>query len=93
MDAAIIHIIGDSLLSLAVIIAAIIIVIEPKYGMADPICTFIFSIVVIAVTWSVTKVLFLINNINIIKFDIIIFQYFKKNYIGLYLNTYGSCAH
>ena len=53
--AAFLHILGDLLQSIGVIIAAVIIVIEPEWQMADPICTFLFSIIVVFTTVPITK--------------------------------------
>jgi zinc transporter 2 len=50
-----IHIIGDIIQSVGVVIAAIIIYIDQNYHMADPICTFVFSIIVMFTTISITK--------------------------------------
>ena len=44
MRAAIIHIIGDMVQSIGVISAAIIIKVKPEWKIADPICTYLFSI-------------------------------------------------
>ena len=46
---------GDTLQSIGVIIAAIIIYVKPEWKIADPICTFCFAIMVIAVTFPVAK--------------------------------------
>ena len=48
--AAYIHVIGDLVQSVGVIIAAAIILWKPDYEVADPICTFIFSIIVFFTT-------------------------------------------
>jgi len=48
--AAIVHMLGDMIQSIGVIIAAIIIYVKPEWTIADPICTFVFSIVVMFVT-------------------------------------------
>jgi len=48
--AARIHLIGDGVQALGVVIAAIIITINPDYKIADPITTFIFAIIVFCVT-------------------------------------------
>jgi solute carrier family 30 (zinc transporter), member 2 len=48
--AAIIHMIGDMLQSAGVIIAALIIKFKPTWTIADPICTFLFSILVMFTT-------------------------------------------
>ncbi|RWS31842.1 zinc transporter 2-like protein [Leptotrombidium deliense] len=53
--AAFIHIIGDFLQSLGALIAAIIIHYKPEYKIADPICTFIFSVIVICTTINILK--------------------------------------
>ena len=48
--AAIIHMIGDAIQSLGVIVAAIIIYVKPTWTIADPICTFLFSVLVMITT-------------------------------------------
>lgn len=48
--AAIVHIIGDLLQSVGVIIAASMIYYDEKYKIVDPICTYLFSIVVMCTT-------------------------------------------
>lgn len=48
--AAIIHMAGDMIQSLGVIAAAVIIYIKPTWTIADPICTFLFSILVLFTT-------------------------------------------
>jgi len=48
--AARIHLIGDGIQCLGVLIAAIIIYCNPEYKIADPITTFVFAILVICVT-------------------------------------------
>ena len=53
--AAFIHIIGDFIQSIGVLIAAIVIKIKPDYKLADPICTFLFSVLVIATTLTVIR--------------------------------------
>ncbi|CAF1310159.1 unnamed protein product [Adineta ricciae] len=53
--AAMIHIIGDFIQSVGVLIAAILIKINPDYKLADPICTFIFSILVIFTTVTIMR--------------------------------------
>jgi zinc transporter 2 len=50
MQAAIVHMIGDLLQSVGVIIASIVIIYEPKWLIVDPICTFIFSVLVMFTT-------------------------------------------
>ncbi|CBY10453.1 unnamed protein product [Oikopleura dioica] len=53
--AAIIHVIGDLLQSCGVLIASIVIYINPEYKIIDPICTFMFSIITLITTTSVVK--------------------------------------
>ena len=48
--AAIVHMIGDMVQSLGVICAALIIYFKPEWKIADPICTFLFSILVMITT-------------------------------------------
>ena len=50
MRAAIIHMIGDMVQSVGVIAAAVIIVIRPDWKIADPICTYLFSVLVLMTT-------------------------------------------
>ncbi|KAM4704926.1 proton-coupled zinc antiporter SLC30A8 [Rhinophrynus dorsalis] len=53
--AAFIHVIGDLFQSVSVLISALIIYFKPQYKIADPICTFIFSIFVLATTITVLR--------------------------------------
>ena len=53
--AAIIHMVGDMIQSLGVIAAAIVIYINPDWTVADPICTFLFSILVLMTTVPIFK--------------------------------------
>lgn len=53
VQAAIIHVIGDFVQSVGVLIAAILIKIKPECKLADPICTFIFSILVLITTITI----------------------------------------
>jgi len=53
--AAFIHVIGDFIQSIGVLIASIIIYFKPEYKLADPICTFIFSVLVIFSTLNILK--------------------------------------
>jgi zinc transporter 2 len=55
LRAALIHVIGDAIQNLGVVIAGIIIYIWPEYSIADPICTFIFSIIIIFTTTRIIK--------------------------------------
>lgn len=53
--AAFIHVLGDMVQSVGVIIAALIIFFKPTLWQADPICTFLFSILVMMTTYSIMK--------------------------------------
>lgn len=53
--AAFIHVLGDVLQSIGVFCAAIIIYFKPTWQLADPICTFLFSIIVLYTTVTILK--------------------------------------
>jgi zinc transporter 2 len=55
LDAAFLHALGDMLLSVGVCIAGIIIYIDDSWWIADPICTYIFSIIVFFTVGPITK--------------------------------------
>lgn len=55
LKAAFIHALGDFIQSVGVLIAALIIWLNPQLIIADPICSFIFCILVFASTFHVTK--------------------------------------
>lgn len=55
VDAAMLHVIGDCIMSIGVIITATIIYIWPEMWMCDPICTYFFAIIVMVTTIPVTK--------------------------------------
>jgi zinc transporter 2 len=46
VESAFLHVMGDMLMSVGVIIAAIIIYVNPKWWVADPICTYLFSVII-----------------------------------------------
>ena len=50
VQAAIVHLIGDLLQSIGVIIAALVIMFKPNWLIVDPLCTFLFSILVMFTT-------------------------------------------
>ncbi|KAL2082335.1 hypothetical protein ACEWY4_022153 [Coilia grayii] len=56
--AAFIHVLGDLLQSVGVMVAAIIIYFRPEYKVADPICTFLFSVFVLATTITIMRDVF-----------------------------------
>ncbi|XP_055467365.1 proton-coupled zinc antiporter SLC30A2 isoform X1 [Psammomys obesus] len=53
--AAFIHVIGDLLQSVGVLVAAYIIYFKPEYKYVDPICTFLFSILVLGTTLTILR--------------------------------------
>ncbi|KAJ0056545.1 hypothetical protein NL108_010366, partial [Boleophthalmus pectinirostris] len=53
--AAFIHALGDLLQSVGVLIAAYIVRFKPEYKLADPICTYIFSVLVICTTFRIIR--------------------------------------
>lgn len=53
--AAFIHVIGDFIQSIGVFIAAILIYWNEEWKIVDPICTFLFSVLVLATTYSILK--------------------------------------
>jgi zinc transporter 2 len=55
IKAAYIHIIGDMIQSVGVVLAALTIYFNPTWTVVDPICTFLFSILVMFTTVNVTK--------------------------------------
>ncbi|XP_056151515.1 proton-coupled zinc antiporter SLC30A2-like [Lampris incognitus] len=56
--AAFIHVVGDLLQSAGVLVAAIIIYFQPHLKIADPICTFLFSVLVLGTTLRILKDVF-----------------------------------
>ncbi|CAO2602313.1 Zinc transporter 8 [Lemmus lemmus] len=53
--AAFVHALGDVFQSISVLISALIIYFKPDYKIADPVCTFIFSILVLVSTTMILK--------------------------------------
>ena len=53
--AAFIHVVGDFLQSLGVFIAALIIYFKKEWAIIDPICTFIFSVLVLFTTIKILR--------------------------------------
>lgn len=53
--AALIHVIGDFLQSLGVFIAALVIFFKEDWKIVDPICTFLFSVLVVITTFNIIK--------------------------------------
>lgn len=50
IKAAVVHIMGDMVQSIGVITAALIVKYKPEWQYADPICTYIFSVLVMMTT-------------------------------------------
>jgi len=71
VKAALIHVIGDLVQSVGVMVAAIVIYCQPSWHIADPICTFFFSLLVVATTVPILRECLSIlleqtpNNVNI----------------------------
>ena len=55
VSAAYLHVLGDMLMSVGVIIAATIIYFDENLWWADPICTYLFSIIVVFTTVPIIK--------------------------------------
>lgn len=55
LDAAFLHALGDMFLSLGVCVAATVMYFKPEYHLADPICTYVFSIIVFFTVVPITK--------------------------------------
>ncbi|XP_044527286.1 zinc transporter 2 isoform X1 [Gracilinanus agilis] len=53
--AAFIHVVGDLLQSLGVLVAAYVLYYKPEYKYVDPICTFLFSILVLGTTLTILR--------------------------------------
>ncbi|XP_026472343.1 zinc transporter 2-like isoform X2 [Ctenocephalides felis] len=53
--AAFIHVIGDFIQSFGVFIAALVIYYKPSWSIIDPICTFLFSVLVLGTTFSILR--------------------------------------
>jgi len=55
MQGAILHVVGDLLSSFGVVCASVVIYFKPEWWWMDPICTFIFAILVFATTIGLFK--------------------------------------
>lgn len=53
--AAFVHVLGDFFQSLGVLIASLVIYFFPEYHIIDPICTFIFSVIVLFTTFTIIR--------------------------------------
>lgn len=61
--AAFIHVVGDMLQSIGVFCAAAVIYFNPTWKLADPICTFVFSVVVLFTTITILKDTLLVSGL------------------------------
>jgi zinc transporter 2 len=55
VNSAYIHVLGDMLMSVGVIIAATIIYFRPDMWYADPICTYLFAIMILCTSYPTLK--------------------------------------
>mmetsp|Transcript_40348 Transcript_40348/g.64816 ORF Transcript_40348/g.64816 Transcript_40348/m.64816 type:complete len:248 (-) Transcript_40348:503-1246(-) len=55
IQAALVHVIGDAVQSVGVMIAAAIIWYNPKMRVVDPICTFVFALIVLCTTFNAVR--------------------------------------
>mmetsp|Transcript_11640 Transcript_11640/g.21069 ORF Transcript_11640/g.21069 Transcript_11640/m.21069 type:complete len:367 (+) Transcript_11640:124-1224(+) len=55
MQAAYLHVLGDILQNVGVILAALVIWWKPSWTLADPLCTLLFTIIVMITTWPLVK--------------------------------------
>ncbi len=53
--AAFIHVVGDLIQSVGVFVAALVIYLRPELKQVDPICTFVFSVIVLLTTVAILK--------------------------------------
>ncbi|KAJ3609490.1 hypothetical protein NHX12_024011 [Muraenolepis orangiensis] len=58
--AAFVHVVGDLLQSVSVLVSALIIYFKPEYKIADPICTFLFSVFVLGTTATILRDILLV---------------------------------
>ncbi|KAI8357310.1 cation efflux protein [Choanephora cucurbitarum] len=55
LRAAALHVIGDLLASIGVLISSVILIFKPELTIVDPLCTFLFSILVLYTTYHLVK--------------------------------------
>ncbi|KAI9478662.1 MAG: cation efflux protein [Benjaminiella poitrasii] len=55
LRAAALHVLGDLLASIGVLISSIILIFKPKFTIVDPLCTFLFSILVLYTTYHLVQ--------------------------------------
>jgi zinc transporter 2 len=54
-ESAFLHVLGDMIMSVGVVIAATVIYFVPEWDFIDPICTYVFSVIVVFTTVPVMK--------------------------------------
>uniref|UniRef100_A0A3Q3GMB9 Proton-coupled zinc antiporter SLC30A8 n=1 Tax=Labrus bergylta TaxID=56723 RepID=A0A3Q3GMB9_9LABR len=57
LRAAFVHVVGDLLQSISVLVSMCSCFFQPEYKIADPICTFLFSIFVLCTTFTIMRIL------------------------------------
>lgn len=62
--AAFIHVISDFMQSLGVFIASLVLYFKPEWSLIDPICTFVFSILVLGTTIAIMKDALLVSTVG-----------------------------
>ncbi|KAI7900080.1 cation efflux protein [Cokeromyces recurvatus] len=55
LRAAALHVLGDLLASVGVLISSVILIFKPEYTIVDPMCTFLFSILVLYTTYHLVQ--------------------------------------
>jgi len=55
ITSAYLHVLGDLLMSVGVIIAAVVIYFKPTWTLADPLCTYLFSVIIVCTSVPVFK--------------------------------------
>ncbi|KAI9033896.1 cation efflux protein [Phycomyces nitens] len=55
LRAAALHVLGDLLASIGVLISSIILIFKPEYTIVDPLCTFMFSLLVLFTTYHLVR--------------------------------------
>lgn len=63
--AAFIHVVSDFVQSCGVFIAALVIYFKPELSIIDPICTFLFSVLVLLTTLNIMKDALLVSGIRL----------------------------
>ena len=58
IKSAVAHVVGDLVQSIGVLCAGVVIWINPAYRLADPVCTFVFAILVLMTTWPTLSEVF-----------------------------------